>query len=519
MRNRDLTDRLTGKAVKSSLIVVLTLTLYGCGDGSGNPPKTEIPTEAQQSDIAIAADQAGVTPFIASIQLAGSSIAYVTSVAFRIAPKPGSVSQAVNVTWNMSALSDRGYLQGNTINLPVFGLYAGYQNLVAVTITFNDGSSQRLRYLIVTQPYTDPIGVYSSPTIIKARAQGSTLGFSFFILKSLLGPPVIVDTDAEVRWAVPGSSTFAVYFTNGQFVRGGNGSASLTLLQLDGTESSLPAILPQPLLSGFHHNMDPGREGILADMSGTDSLGESVEDVVSEILPFSDQLPVQTFDMATILSSYMLAKGDDPSAFVRPGVDWFHLNASTYDPRDNSVIVSSRENFLIKLDYATQDIIWVLGDPTKYWHTFPSLRAKALLLTGLYPIGQHAVSITSDGYVMVFNNGTRSVNQPSGEPAGQSRTYSAVSAYSVHTSTMTAREVWDFNYGRSVYSDFCGSSYEAPNKTYLVDFATADGEREARLVGLDSHHNSVFIFRYASPSPCGAAWNAIPIALENLKIN
>jgi hypothetical protein len=204
---------------------------------------------------------------------------------------------------------------------------------------------------------------------------------------------------------------------------------------------------------------------------------------------------------------------------VRPGNDWFHVNASTYDPSDDSVIISGREDFLIKVNYSTHDIVWIFGDPTKYWYTFPSLRAKALTLdaAGDYPIGQHGVSITSDGYVMVFNDGLGSVNQPSGEPAGLSRTFSEVSAYSVNTAAMTAQNVWNFNYGQSIYSPICGSSYEAGN-TYLVDFATADNEAEARLVGLDANQNVVFDFQYASPSACGAAWNAIPIPFENLQI-
>ena len=151
----------------------------------------------------------------------------------------------------------------------------------------------------------------------------------------------------------------------------------------------------------------------------------TVSTISSRKSRLSDQPPIQTFDMADILTSYMQANGDDASAFVRPGIDWFHVNASTYDPSDNTVIVSSRENFLIKVNYSTHDIVWILGDPTKYWYTFPSLRAKALTLNagGDYPIGQHAVSITSDGYVMVFNDGYGSVNQPSGEPAGLTRTY------------------------------------------------------------------------------------------------
>lgn len=509
-----------GSVCREGLAVVLIFTLYGCGGGSTTPSLMDAPNQAQQSDIAITGMKPGITPFISSVQLVGQSISRLDSVMFRISPKPASVSQPVNVTWSMSALTDRGYVHDNTINLPVFGLYANYQNFVTLALTFDDGSMQSLQYTIATQPYTDPTGVYLTPTIIKARAPGSALGFSFFIMKSLITPPVIVDTDGEIRWTVPGSSTQAVYFANGEFVRGSNNSANITLLQFDGTESALPAILPQPLLGSFQHNIDPGRSGVLAEFNGTDSLGSSIGDILSEISPFSNQAPFRTFDMATILTSYMQANDDDPTAFVRPGVDWFHLNASTYDPQDNSVIVSSRENFLIKLDYATGDIIWILGDPTKYWYTFPSLRGKALLLDGggLYPIGQHGVSITSDGDVMVFNDGDGSFNQPSGEPAGITRTYSAVSAYSIDTSTMTAHEVWDFDYGQSIYSPICGSSYEAPGKTYLVDYATAANYTEARLVGLDSNHNVVFDFQYESPGFCYAAWNAIPVELENLQI-
>jgi arylsulfate sulfotransferase len=519
-----LTGTSIGNVLRGGLAVGLSLTLFGCSGGSGSSSVTPGGTQAQQSDISIASSQPGVTPFISSVRITGQDVSHVTSLTFTISPMPNSVSQPVNVTWSKAALSGSGYLKENLINLPVFGLYAGYQNQVSFQFAFSDGSVQQLQYQVSTEAYTDPTGVYLNPTIVKARAPGSNLGFSFLILKSLLGSPVIVDTDGQLRWVVPApvspASSGAVYFANGQFVTGSSTSASVTLLQLDGTQSALPTDLPQPLLSSFSHNIDPGPSGLLAEFNGTDDLGNSIDDIVAEISPFSNQPPIQTFDMADILTTYMQNNGDSPSAFVRPGADWFHLNASTYDPSDNTVIISSRENFLIKVNYSTHDIVWILGDPTKYWYTFPSLRAKALTLDagGDYPIGQHAVSITSDGYVMVFNDGLGSVNQPSGQPAGLSRTYSEVSAYSVSATTMTAQNVWNFDYGQSIYSPVCGSTYEAPGNTYLVDFATADNYAAARLVGLDSNQNVVFDFQYASPSACGAAWNAIPIPLENLQI-
>jgi arylsulfate sulfotransferase len=502
----------------------LSLTLCGCSRGSVNTSEKEGETQAQESDISITGTQAGLTPFIASVQLSGQSNSQVTSVTFTIAPMPNTVSKPVSVSWSRAALSSRGYLLGNLINLPVFGLYADYPNQVTIQIAFNDGSVQQLQSQISTQPYIDPTGFYMNPTIIHARSPGSTLGFNFFIIKSSLGSPVIADTDGNVRWVVPGiKDSFSSYFANGEFMIGSQGGPEFTLLQFDGSQSALPAQLPQPLLFEFTHNIDPSPDGVLAEFIGTDDLGPSIGDIVADIWPFFKKPPAQTFDMADILTAYMQANGDDASAFVRPGADWFHVNASTYDPSDNSVIVSSRENFLIKMNYSTRNIIWILGDPTKYWYTFPSLRAKALTLApgGLYPVGQHAVSITSDGYVMVMNDGYWSLNQPPGAPQGVNRTYSEVSAYSVSTATMTAQQVWGFDYGQSILSQICGSSYEAPGDTYLVDFADAGGGTNARLIGLDPNHDVVFDFQYANVSrgDCDAAWNAIPIPLENLQIN
>jgi hypothetical protein len=221
-----------------------------------------------------------------------------------------------------------------------------------------------------------------------------------------------------------------------------------------------------------------------------------------------------------LLADYMNSQGDDAGAFVRPTVDWFHNNAATYDPSDDSLIVSSRENFVIKIDYATGAPIWILGDPTKYWYTFPSLRAKALTLVdgGLYPIGQHATSITSDGFLMVFNDGLGSFGMPPGEPPGQSRSYSTVSAYSIDPATMTAQEVWDFDHDQTIFSPICSSAYEASEKSILIDYATADDDTKARILGLDANHSVVFDFEYASPNPCSTAWNAVPIPLDNLQL-
>jgi len=141
------------------------------------------------------------------------------------------------------------------------------------------------------------------------------------------------------------------------------------------------------------------------------------------------------------------------------------MNSATYDSRDDSLIVSSRENFVIKVDYSSGRLIWILGDPAKYWYTFASLRAKALHL-----------------------------------PPG----------------ALTAKEVWRFDYGQTVLSQICSSVYEADNKSLLVNYAFVNGGTLARLVGLNASRQVIFDFQYPN-SGCNTSWNALPIPCEGMR--
>jgi arylsulfate sulfotransferase len=521
----------------AAIATTLALAACGGGDTASDPPLTprQPASQAAAATFSVMATTPGVTPFISFVVIAGAAVQELAGVEFTIAPKPGSVSKAVHVRYSLTALSRQhyvfigegsglpgeGFIGGEGIvRLPVFGLYAGFQNQVLVQLDFQDGSTKTLPVVIPTAAYTDPNGIYDHPTVLVPRAAGSALGFDFFVMKSNLGSPVIVDTDAEIRWVGAGvSSAFTSVLNGDTFLIGDQKSPTLHHLRLDGSLTE-DVYMPEPPYVDFNHNIDYGKRGFLANFDTVYSL-PGVMNLESTLVELDAEANIyNTWNLAEILSNYMRSQGDDPSAFVRPGSDWFHMNAATYDPSDDTVIVSSRENFLIKVDYTTGNIIWILGDPTKYWYTFPSLQAKALMLQpgGLYPIGQHAVSMTSDGLVMVFNDGYPSTNQPTGEPAGEARTYSAVSAYSVDAAARTAQEVWRFDYGQSIYSFVCSSAYEGPGGSVLVDYATAGHDTQARLVGLDVGHNVVFDFEYSNVG-CNTSWNATPIALDDFAIN
>jgi arylsulfate sulfotransferase len=83
---------------------------------------------------------------------------------------------------------------------------------------------------------------------------------------------------------------------------------------------------------------------------------------------------------------------------------------------------------------------------------------------------------------------------------------------------MTAQEVWDYDAGQSIYSSVCSSVYEAQGQSLLVDYATAAGDTQAILVGLNSQHETVFSFQYPAQG-CDTSWNSQPIALDDLRID
>lgn len=444
------------------------------------------------------------------MHLGGQDLSAVESISYAIEPKPGSVSKPVRVTYSMEALDNRGRVTSGEVLLPVFGLYAGYANAVSIDLTFDDGSTQDIARTLTTAAYTDPNGVYDVPEIIKARAAGSALDFDFFAMKSGLGTPVIVDTDGAIRWVgVSARSHISSVFTDNGFVAGSQSSGSVWRVELDGTETAWPSA--PSIYRRFHHNMETGKSGLLAGLSTS-------ADFQSTIVEFTKSAGFyKTWDFATIVSDRMRSAGDDPSLMVRPPNDWFHTNSAIYDASDDSLIVSSREHGVMKIDYDTGAIRWILGDPTKYWYQFPSLRAKALTLDagGLYPTGQHALSFTHDGLLLLFNAGNPSQAQPAGAPRGETRAYSAVSAYRIDGTNMTATEVWRFDYDQMLKTDHCSSVYEA-GQSILISYARINDLVHARLVGLNDQHDVVFDFQYEARG-CNTSWNAVPVPLEDMQ--
>jgi len=511
-------SRIWQPSAASTLVLLLAA---GCGGGSGTAPDSGSSGQAASSDDVpvLQAVRPGVSPFIAYVDLDVPDLDEVEEAGFRIEPQPGTVSQAIAVEYARSYLKRRGLNDGERrLSIPIFGLYAGQANEVDIHLDRSDGSTESLRTRIEAQPYVDTNGVYDRLTMLKARTPGDGLGFDFIFLKSILGSPVLLDSDGNVRWVVPGvpialSSTFH----KGGFIVGGGTSSAFQRVEMDGHIENLQ--LNVAGITNFHHDIVPGKQGLLMMVDATRNGTAILESILMEVEP-TDGSVLRQWDLGESISRRMQSQGEDPAAFVRYGIDWFHMNSALYDARDNSLLVSGREDFVAKIDYDSGDLLWVLGDPTKYWHGFPSLAALNLDLApgGLWPVGQHALSLTPDGKLMLFNNGQASANQPAREPVGEQRSFSAVSVYALDEPARRATEVDRFVHPDSIFSAFCSSATQtSPGGAMLVDYANAAGGTSLRLVGV-KEDGSVGLDMAFPNAGCNGAWNAQPIALNDLRI-
>ena len=473
--------------------------------------------QADDTTITINGYTPGVTPFISKLSLTASNTAVLQSIQFTITPKPGSVTRPLSGTYANYYLVDRGFENRQTgeITLPVYGLYDGYANTVTLTYRFFDGSSKQANTRITTTSFNDPCG-YKNPTFLQHRTNAS-LSYDYIMVKGGCSnfSPAILDTDSALRWVgTTGlSSPITTFFDNAVYLAEG---PKLYRNELDGSFTLL-GDYSSIGVTNFHHNNDHGKVGMILEADTP----AAFESVIIEVDASGNVL--KQWNMVNIITAAMIAGGDDPTQFVHPLAppqrDWFHNNAVTYNRADDSVIISSRENFLICLDYETSAIKWILGDPTKQWYQFPSLRRFALALApgSLPPIGQHAVSITYDQNILCMDNGLQSLGHT---PAGANRTYASPRKYKLDLNAKIATEVWNFEMNQTINSPVCSSVYEDAPLNYLIDYASVGGlgnpNGSAELLGLNSAGETIFYYQYPS-APCAVAYNSMPLHLENTK--
>lgn len=123
-------------------------------------------------------------------------------------------------------------------------------------------------------------------------------------------------------------------------------------------------------------------------------------------------------------------------------VDWSHGNGVTYDPRDDSMIISLRHQAaFIKVDRKTKEIKWILG-PHVGWNE--ELSKKLLKPVGddfRWPWYGHNPRVTEDGNIVLYDNGLFQAF-PYDKAAEIDTLFSRGVEYKIDEENMTIEQVW-----------------------------------------------------------------------------
>jgi len=142
------------------------------------------------------------------------------------------------------------------------------------------------------------------------------------------------------------------------------------------------------------------------------------------------------------------------------GKDCEHANAIFHDTRDDSIIVSLRnQDAVIKFSRATGQLKWILG-PHENW----GVQWQQYLLTPVgtpfeWQYGQHAPTITPRGTLMLHDNGNYRAS-PFDTKVPDASNYSRAVEYDINEETMAVSQVWDFGGTNAdrLYNDRVGSA-------------------------------------------------------------
>ncbi|MFO8064803.1 MAG: aryl-sulfate sulfotransferase [Spirochaetota bacterium] len=371
--------------------------------------------------------------------------------------------------------------------IPVLGLYPDHANEIEFTTIDEHGNRRTYRREVETDPLPDLYPQIRVETSKPARVgEGMVLlHLAAYDEEGDYHPLAsVVDTYGRVRWLYTEDYGHLLHpLENGNL-----------MVQ---KEDRITEITPLgertgrswELEEGLHHDAQELPNGNFLAL--TTAVG-SFEDGVVEIDRDSGDV-VRSLDFREIL---------DPDRPRQPinldDADWLHLNGLDYDPTDDAVVVSGRDqSAVVKVDLDSGEPEWILGNHTHWREAFEPyllepVGASSDGETFEWPWGQHAPELYrasgSEGAqerrrLLIYDNGNhRSYEDPL--PPGEN--YSRAVEYEVDESAGTIREIWQYGTerGSELFTPFIGDADYLDNGNRLVVFGGIARDLEGRAESL-----------------------------------
>lgn len=252
--------------------------------------------------------------------------------------------------------------------VPIIGCYAGTTNNIYIKLEWNRFHTKTLKFSIDMDPVPEEM-----KGMVKILKKDDKPAYPFYYVSGVDSWfPYIFDCRGHIRYYItkPGKNYGVFPMSGGMLLHSDRGILTPGFGVPHSTyvhEMDLLGRIRRTLHidKGHHHDaveMVPGGNYLVA----TSTLDRYCEDVVAEI-DRKTGLIVKSIEMDSVVNDEA----------VKDSPDWAHLNTVSYNPADNSVIVCLRNlHSIIKLDWETDEIKWMLGDPG-FWKDSPM--AKYLL--------------------------------------------------------------------------------------------------------------------------------------------
>ena len=262
--------------------------------------------------------------------------------------------------------------------LPIYGLYAGYDNKVVIEVS---GISKEIT--ITTEPLPDDFS-----KVTDLYNEGFDTDEFYFTTPEEIGYTAAYDKDGEVRWYLIGDYKWDIQrLNNGHILLSSdkilrkNFSIGLIEMDLLGKvyyEYAIPG--------GYHHDVYELNNGNL--LLASNKYGRNTtEDLAVEIDRATGTI-IKEIDL------YKILPGDKKN-------NWFGMNSINYDINTNSITISGYNgNMIVNLDYTTLDINWIIADEKKVEDDYKQYLLKANGHIN-YPVNPESVNLLNDNK-MVF---------------------------------------------------------------------------------------------------------------------
>lgn len=381
----------------------------------------------------------------------------------------------------------------NFREIPVLGLYPGQENELEITLTNKEGKVYEGTTSVTTKAL--PSGF---PTIDVTTLQADKMEEGFHLVDLLLANngkflpyTVMFDDQGVIRWFMDMSEQEQITYTT---YRLNNGNWLylnwIKLLEVD----NLGKTIKEEQMWG-----NAGNHEIIEMPNGMLLMGGSKKDTY--VMSEGRKVPTR-FDHAVIWDrmTNRTAKEWDMRKYLKvdrqifpadygmdPATDWFHVNSIGMSVKDNSVLVSGRNQGVVKIG-PDDGLRWILA-PHVAWgqagfdgtglNTTDYLLAAVNPAGELYPgevqqgkvsaedfdwpTGQHALNILPNGNLLLFDNGLRRNFDP--KP-----TYSRAVEYKINEANRTITQVWQYGKerGTEMFSPITSDVDALPNGNRLI---------------------------------------------------